>query len=47
VTSNPPTCLAIDYGSTISTRAIDHRVGQKPVDPEAAAARRILHDNHG
>ena len=45
--SNPPTCLAVDYGSTISTGAIDHLIGQKPVDPEAAAALRILHDDLG
>ena len=47
MTSNPPTCLAIDYGSTISTRSIDHLIGQKPVDPYAAAALRTLHDDHG
>jgi len=45
--SNSPACLAIDYGSTISTGAIDHLIGQKPVDPEAAAALRTLHDKHG
>ena len=45
--SNPSACLAVDYGSTISTGAIDHLIGQKPVDPAAAAALRILHDNHG
>jgi hypothetical protein len=45
--SNPPTCLAVDYGSTISTGTIDHLIGQKPVDPDAAAALRTLHDDHG
>jgi hypothetical protein len=44
--SNPPTCLAVDYGSTISTAAIDHLIGEKPVDQEAAAALRTLHDDH-
>jgi HAD superfamily hydrolase (TIGR01509 family) len=44
--SSSPACLAVDYGSTISTGAIDHLIGQKPVDPEAAAALRILH-SHG
>ena len=47
MTSNPPACLALDYGSTISTRAIDHLIGQKPVDPDAAAALRTPHDDHG
>lgn len=49
MTCNPPapTCLAIDYGSTISTRSIDHLIGQKAVDPDAAAALRTLHDDHG
>ena len=42
--SSSPTCLAVDYGSTISTDAIDHLIGQKPVDPAAAAALRTLHD---
>jgi putative hydrolase of the HAD superfamily len=45
--SNSPACLAVDYGSTISTGAIDHLIGQKPVDPAAAAALRTLHDDHG
>jgi HAD superfamily hydrolase (TIGR01549 family) len=45
--SNPPACLAVDYGSTISTGAIDHLIGQKPVDPEAATALRTLHDDQG
>lgn len=40
--NNPPTCLAVDYGSTISTGTIDHLIGQKPVDPAAAAALRTL-----
>jgi HAD superfamily hydrolase (TIGR01549 family) len=43
--SNPVTCLVTDYGSTISADAIDHLIGQKPVDPEAAVALRALHDD--
>lgn len=42
--SNPPACLAVDYGSTISIGAIDHLIGQKPVDAEAATALRALHE---
>jgi len=34
-------------GGTISESTIDHLIGQKPVDPEAAAALRILHDDFG
>jgi len=45
--SNPLTCLVTDYGSTISADAIDHLIGQKPVDPAAAAALRALHDDLG
>lgn len=45
--SNPLTCLVTDYGSTISADAIDHLIGQKPVDPAAAAALRTLHDGLG
>ncbi len=41
------TVIATDYGSTISTRSIDHLIGQTPVDPVAAAALRTLHDDHG
>ena len=44
---NPLTCLVTDYGSTISADAIDHLIGQKPVDPAAAAALRTLHDDLG
>lgn len=29
-------CLPVDFGSTISGEAIDHLIGQKPVDPAAA-----------
>lgn len=43
--SSSPSCLAVDYGSTISADAIDHLIGQKPVDPAAAAALRTLHDD--
>lgn len=39
--------VALDYGGTISLDRIDHVIGQKPVDPAAAAALRILHDNLG
>jgi hypothetical protein len=28
--------IALDYGGTISAGAIDHVLGQKPVDPAAA-----------
>jgi HAD superfamily hydrolase (TIGR01549 family) len=41
------TCVALDYGGTISADAIDHVLGQKPVDPAAAAALRVLHDDLG
>ncbi len=33
-------------GGTISASAIDHLLGQKPVDPAAAAALRTLHDDY-
>ncbi|MGH3403776.1 MAG: HAD family hydrolase [Streptosporangiaceae bacterium] len=39
--------VAVDYGGTISAESIDHLIGQKPVDPAAAAALRALHDRHG
>jgi len=39
--------VALDYGGTISAEYIDHVIGQKPVDPAAAAALRALHDRHG
>src|SRR5580704_6301588 len=42
-----PACLVTDFGSTISASTIDHLIGQKPVDPAAAAALRTLHDDHG
>jgi HAD superfamily hydrolase (TIGR01549 family) len=45
--SNPSACLVTDYGSTISADAIDHLIGQKPVEPAAAAALRTLHDDLG
>ena len=39
---------ALDFGGyAISGDTIDHLIGQKPVDPAAAAALRTLHDNHG
>ena len=41
------TVIATDYGRTISLDRIDHMIGQKPVDPEAAAALRVLHDDLG
>ena len=34
-------------GGSISADHIDHLIGQKPVDPAAAAALRTLHDNLG
>lgn len=37
--------IAVDYGGTISASAIDHLLGQKPVEPAAAAVLRILHDD--
>ena len=39
--------IATDYGGSISVDRIDHLIGQKPVDPAAAAALRILHDDLG
>jgi FMN phosphatase YigB (HAD superfamily) len=39
--------ITLDYGGTISADAIDHILGQKPVDPAAAAALRVLHDDLG
>jgi len=39
--------VALDFGGTISAEAIDHLIGQKPVDPAAAAALRVLHDDLG
>jgi HAD superfamily hydrolase (TIGR01549 family) len=42
-----PACLVTDFGSTISGSTIDHLIGQKPVDPAAAAALRTLHDDLG
>jgi len=39
--------VALDYGGTISCEAIDHLIGQKPVDPAVAATLRTLHDEHG
>jgi FMN phosphatase YigB (HAD superfamily) len=38
--------IALDRG-TISLDRIDHLIGQKPVDPAAAAALRVLHDDLG
>ncbi|WP_395111342.1 HAD family hydrolase [Actinomadura sp. SCN-SB] len=43
--SSSLSCLVTDYGSTISADAIDHLIGQKPVDPAAAATLRTLHDD--
>jgi hypothetical protein len=39
--------IALDNGGTITTGAIDDLAGQKPVDPEAAASLRTLHDDYG
>jgi FMN phosphatase YigB (HAD superfamily) len=38
---------ALDYGGTISASRIDHLLGEKPVDPAAAAALRVVHDDLG
>lgn len=43
----PVKAIAFDYGGTISLDHIDHLIGQKPVDPAAAAALRVLHDDLG
>ncbi|MGH3326890.1 MAG: hypothetical protein ACRDPT_03665 [Streptomycetales bacterium] len=40
-------CVALDYRGTTSTATIDEKLGQKPVDPAAAAALRILVDDLG
>lgn len=39
--------IALDYGGTLSQDKIDHLLGEKPVDPAAAAAVRVLHDDLG
>ncbi|WP_395108108.1 HAD family hydrolase [Actinomadura sp. SCN-SB] len=39
----PISTVAVDYGGSISTDQIDPALGQKPVDPEAAAALGRLH----
>ena len=39
--------VALDYGGTISLDAVDHLIAQKPVDPAAASALRVLHDDLG
>jgi FMN phosphatase YigB (HAD superfamily) len=36
--------VAVDFGGTISLDRIDHQLGEKPVDPAAAAALRVLHE---
>jgi FMN phosphatase YigB (HAD superfamily) len=40
-------CIAFDYGGTLSQDRVDHLLGEKPVDPAAAAAVRVLHDDLG
>lgn len=40
----PIKAIATDYGSTISLPEIDHELGQKPVDPDAARTLRELHE---
>jgi len=37
--------IALDFGGTISLDRIDHQLREKPVDPEAAAALRELHQS--
>lgn len=39
--------IATDYGGTLSRDRVDHLLGEKPVDPAAAAAVRVLHDDLG
>lgn len=39
--------IALDYGGTISLDTVDHLIAQKPVDPSAAAALRILGEDLG
>lgn len=39
--------VAVDYGGTLSLDKIDHLLGEKPVDPDATAALRVLHDEMG
>jgi FMN phosphatase YigB (HAD superfamily) len=36
--------LATDYGNTLTLNAIDHLLGEKPVDPAAAEALRTLNE---
>jgi FMN phosphatase YigB (HAD superfamily) len=36
--------IATDYGGTLTLSAIDHLLGEKPVDPAAASALRTLHE---
>jgi FMN phosphatase YigB (HAD superfamily) len=43
----PAKVVAVDYGGTLSQNSIDHLLGEKPVDPAAAAALRVLHDDLG
>lgn len=44
--SQTVTAVALDYGGTITLDEIDHLLGEKPVDPDAASALRSLED-HG
>jgi FMN phosphatase YigB (HAD superfamily) len=43
----PVRAIALDYGGTITLDAIDHLLGEKPVDPQAATALHVLHDDLG
>jgi FMN phosphatase YigB (HAD superfamily) len=42
-----PACLVTDFGETLSLPGVHHLIGQKPVDPAAAAALRVLHVDFG
>lgn len=44
---NLVSAIATDYGGTITLDAIDHLLGEKPVDPQAAAVLHVLHDDLG
>ena len=39
--------IALDYGGTISLDTVDHLIAQKPVDPSAATALRVLGEDLG
>jgi HAD superfamily hydrolase (TIGR01549 family) len=47
VTQQRIRAIALDFGGTISLDTIDHLTAQKPVDPSAAAALRVLAEDLG